>query len=158
MGHEGLMALAIRQIQDEQLVICQADEIMAIWPTVRPLIERAVLRGHGEYLAEDVAASLLQGDSVLWLLLHAGTIRACAVVELLAYDRLRAARIVVLSGHGMKSWAHYIEVIEHWARDCGCERVEAICRPGFGRWLQRYGYERDYVVVTKDITDTDTVH
>jgi hypothetical protein len=44
-------------------------------------------------------------------------------------------------------------VMERYAKDNGCTHLEGYGRKAWGRWLQRYGWEPEYIAYRMELTD-----
>lgn len=61
-------------------------------------------------------------------------------------DNYQTCVVTHCAGHQMNEWAHLFGYIEDWARGIGCQRIEAIARPGWERILDM---KKTHVVLEK---------
>lgn len=105
----------------------QPDEIDLYWDKVRPFIDRAMEYADGKMLSEDVYKSLKARDMQLWLV--PGGIW---VTQIIQYPRSKRVEFVAAAGE-WEDWLEHVEIVYDWARFHGCDAVEIVGRPGWGR-------------------------
>lgn len=59
-----------------------------------------------------------------------------AVLTTVRPDKLKTCVVTHAAGRDMRGWVHLWEYLENWAREIGCERIEAVARPGWERVLK----------------------
>lgn len=128
-----------------------AEHAERAWPRLRSFVERAIARGNGEYLADDILDAVKARKMQLWAV-RDDEIRAVVVTEVLEYPRSRKLGVVGVAGEGMRDYLHLLpEVLEAYAKEQGCTSVRAGGREGWVRALAVYGYERTATIVEKDL-------
>ena len=76
--------------------------------------------------------------------------------EIIEYPRKTVCRIVTLGGQELDLWVEeLLNTLEEWALENGCVAMETVCRKGFIKKLERFGYENAYTVLVKELT---TIH
>jgi hypothetical protein len=127
-------------------------DVDAIWPLVRPFIERALAAGDGGHAAEDVRRLCAARDAQLWLGLGAGGLEMVAVTEIRGLPRTRIARVWLLAGIDARGWIEEcLPAIEDWARAEGCAALELVGRKGWLRRLPAAGWSHTQVVMRKEL-------
>lgn len=108
------------------------------WPAVLPLLQPAIDNGRRAKAAE-VYQWLLRGDYQLWVCGDAQEIKAAAVTAVTEYPGSKWFTIVHCGGKDMPTWLEDgLDALERWALGCGCDGVEIIGRPEWGRVLDGY--------------------
>jgi hypothetical protein len=128
------------------------DQVLEVWPTVGPLIEKALERGRGEMGPDDVLALLLSRDMQLWAAKHGGRIKAVCTTHILTFKTgLKVAQLEHAAGIGMREWADKgRRILEAWAVANGCQEIRGGGREGWGRVL---GWGPAYVIYAKRLKD-----
>jgi hypothetical protein len=54
-------------------------------------------------------------------------------------------------GNNRENWQHYISIIEDFAKQNGCDKMELIARPGWERVLKQFNYTKSHVVLDKNL-------
>lgn len=129
----------------------QRDEIDAVWPEVRPWIERACATNRGKYDAEDIRTGLLAGEDQLWIW-KTTTAFAVGITRLANYPRQRVCTLRIVTGTNAAEWQYEaIETIERWAKANGCHAMELQARPGWARRLRSRGFEMTHLYLEKPL-------
>ncbi len=104
-----------------------------VWPTVAPLIRRAIDKtGYTDF--DYIERDILIGGSLVWLAWDGEKILAAAVTQLTG----DVCTIVACGGHGLREWRGLIEKLEDYARAEDCARMRIIGRKGWARVLKDY--------------------
>ena len=67
------------------------------------------------------------------------------------YPRLTALRLVGLVGERPARWVGLMRAVQDWAREQGCERVEAMAPARWTRLLGRLGFREFHVLTEVDL-------
>lgn len=117
-----------------------------IWPTVAPMVRRALDKtGFSEF--EDIERDILIGNSLLWLAWDGAEILAAAVTQI-TNDVMT---IVACAGTGLMLWRDLIGKLEAYAMDEGCTRSRIIGREGWARVLKERGYWQTCVILERQL-------
>ncbi len=114
---------------------------------VEPHLQSMADGSGGRFLRGDIERAILVRDYQLWPLLDDGECVAAVVTEIAGYPRLRALRLIGCAGRDRDAWLGLHRHIVRWARDQGCERMEALCRPGWARALAPLGYRTRHLLL-----------
>ena len=87
----------------------------------------------------------------LWAVRQDGRTRGVVCTEVYDTASGKTCAIPVVAGEGFDEWWSLIRVIEAWARECGCVRLEGVGRPGWDRKLRHDGWRRVAVNCAKDL-------
>ncbi len=114
--------------------VCVNPEVVdKIWPTVAPLIRRAIDKtGFSEF--EGIENDVLIGGSLVWLAWDGKDILAAAVTQITG----EVCTIVGCGGSGLRQWQKLIGDLEDYARAEKCTRMRIIGRKGWARVLKTY--------------------
>lgn len=105
----------------------QSEEIDALWPQVVFLVDRAMGYIDGKMSSEDVYKALKNKKMQLWLV--PGGIW---VTQIEQYPRSKRLEWVAAAGE-YNDWTEYLPILFEWAESQGCDAVEIVGRPGWGR-------------------------
>lgn len=119
-----------------------AGDLDYVWPTVEPIIQRALDRSRGEYLAEDIHGFIKRREMQLWAAVCDGEIKAVCLTEIVSFPRLKVCRLVIAAGEGMRHWIKPgTEILKAWAKAQGCEEIRGGGREG---WSKALGWQPIY--------------
>jgi len=114
-------------------------------------------KSRDEMSVEDIYKRLSEARMQLWLVFNEDReIISVLTTEIIDYPRKTVCRIVTLGGKDLDIWVQdWLETIEAWALENDCVAMETVCRKGFIKKLERFGYENAYTVLVKELT---TIH
>ena len=104
-----------------------AHDIDAIWDDVAPLIDRAMAYADGKLDSTDIYSSIKNRDMQLWVVPG-----GVWVTRIVVYPQSKRLEGIAAAGEWQDWLTHGQQVID-WARYHGCDAVELIGRPGWGR-------------------------
>lgn len=106
-----------------------------MWPTVGPLLAKAVSFSNGCYELDDVWADIESGKQHLWVDWQEGQIINAAMTTMFdQYPRKKTLKVVFVGGSRMKSWfPEFRQLVEAFARKHGAVMLEGFFRAGWSR-------------------------
>jgi hypothetical protein len=124
----------------------------SMWPMVVEHLAKGLEYSNGEISLDDIYDGLISRDMQLWGAFSTeGECVAAMVTEIINYPRKMACRMIVVGGGHMKYWLDYQTEFMRWAKENGCDRVEAYCRDGMARRLEQFGYKKLYNLCGVDL-------
>jgi hypothetical protein len=116
-------------------------------------IERAIRRG-GDFDLDDVRRKVAARDWQLWVPTIDGRAMGVIITHVSQRPRAKVAEIVLLAGRNAKTWMPRAEeMIAAWARELGCVALEAAGRSGWERRMSPCGWQRQAIVIRKELAD-----
>lgn len=113
------------------------DQVMRVWATVGPMIERGLARDRMRaFSAEDIGAKVLSGAWQLWIIANGTAVIAALVTDILRNERATVLSIRFIAGKDARRWIHLIEDLKAWGRSVGCTDFVMNARKG---WLRLLG-------------------
>lgn len=119
------------------------------WAEAWELLEPAAALS-GLYTRESVLAALVAGDFQLWVA-ETDVMVMAAITEIAQYPALKQCAVVMAGGTQLDRCLPFLDTIEAWARENGCERMVVDGRRGWTRKLK--GYVERKVTVVKGLYD-----
>lgn len=98
----------------------------------------------GSLRSDDLWADVKNKRRQLWVAMKGEPI--AAVLTTVSDDLLQTLVVTHAAGKNMRDWLHLWQVIEDWAKQIGCKRIEAVARPGWERFLDM---KKTHVVLEK---------
>lgn len=121
-----------------ELVCVDPAQIRQVWPHVKQMIERAILRTGLNHTA-DIEDAVLRGDGLLWLVWDGAQVLAAVTTALIQTDSAKVCVITACTGESRNRWLALLSEIETYARHEGCSCVRIYGRKGWERALDGYG-------------------
>lgn len=119
------------------LMCVEPARVDRVWPHVRPMIAKAMIRGGLNTLAE-IEPAILGGVMLVWIAWDVSRIMAAAVTQLNDIDGKKTGTIVACGGNGLEDFAPLIEGLEAHFRAEGCKASRIMGRPGWSRIYPDY--------------------
>lgn len=129
--------------------------VEGLWPRIFRHFVKAAEYTFGRYEPEDILEFVVNGQAHLWVALDdEGEIVGVTVTRFWEYPRKRCLDLVFLGGDEGFSWKEpMLNLLQAWARDSGCEAIEAAARPAFARVFKDDGYRTLWQVFEIPVTD-----
>lgn len=123
------------------------DQLGMVWRDAAPLLEKAL--GEGETI-EKVLAALFSKDAQLWIGATEDEIQVACVTELIRRGGCLYCNIWLTGGVGVNNWLYFLETIEAWAKEHGCDGMLIDRgRKGWQRLLPEYKIKT--IALVKDL-------
>jgi hypothetical protein len=109
--------------------------IPAIFPKIRPLLEKGREYWEDYYTLKDIKLALIKGDFQLWVGVEGPDVKLMAISTIVIYPRSVWLRIPFISGERVRDAVYFLPTIESWAKTRGAVGIE-------GYSTSRLGWER----------------
>ena len=135
------------------ITIAPTTYLNALWSDVEDQLKRAVIRSNGRWTMEVLFQVISSGQQHLWLAFNEDKeIEGVGTTEFIDYPNKRMLAIQFLGGDNFNDWVwDMLEKFNGFAKDSGCDGIEATARQGFWKWLKQDDFEQSYVVYEKRI-------
>jgi len=123
-----------------------------VWPQTAPLLQKAIDTTRPRYDIDSVRAGLETSDLLLWCVFDGTTPIAVMTTRIVEYPNSKALCLDWIGGERMKDWlpmAH--DVMRRYGHDNGCTHLEGYGRKAWGRALQKYGWEPEYIAFRMEL-------
>lgn len=106
-----------------------------------------------EYGYEEVERRLLAGEAQLWIVAENGAkVVLVAVTRVLRYPSVKRLAVDLIVGEDLEGCVPLMEIGAKWARQFGCTEIEATCRPGVRKVMERHGFMKYREVIVRSIS------
>lgn len=136
-----------------ELTLVSMQGVTHVLPNVEDKL-KAVLeeRTLGEYDYEELRRRLIEGEAQLWLVGEKGVkLVLIAVTRILRYPCVKRLSVDLIVGEDLEGCAVLLDYGAQWARQFGCREIEATCRPGVRKVMEKHGFVKTYEVIVKPI-------
>ena len=112
-----------------------------VWMQVAPLLERALDRAPGRFGAGDMFMLLSRGEYQLWAVFENEVIVASFTTRLYQTPQSKVCCIEWVGGARLHEWIdNVVLIVESFARDNGCQKVEGHGRKGWHKAAVKHGW------------------
>ena len=129
-----------------------------VWPRVGPCLERATDTSGGRFSLDSVRMDILNFQQLLWVLFRGDDDLLVSATTQFVFYPLRKNLCVMFMGtsdHGERLWLRHRDLVvgalEDFAREHGCDGIELTGRVGWDRVLSKFGFEKKFIVLEKDL-------
>jgi hypothetical protein len=116
------------------------------WEAVEPFLKKAADYTYGRYTVDDIRDSITDYDHVLWVAFKEGKIIGAVVTNSVSYPKRKALNMAFCGGENLKEWkAPMLSLLQRYAKDTGCDCIEATARRGWAKVFQNDGFKGHWV-------------
>ena len=123
-------------------------------PFIAPWLLMAAERSQGQVTVTELMRGILDGEQTPWLVYDASGLIGCVTTAVVKLPGRWIAEIVSAAVDAPEvDWMPEVDRrITAWARQYGCEAIEATGRVGWGKALKPYGYRQTFMTVGKELS------
>jgi hypothetical protein len=116
------------------------------WAKIEPFMERAAKYTYGRYTSDDIYDSVVEHDYQLWVAFDATGIKGAVVTNIVSYPKRKVLCMAFCGGHDLKKWkTPMLSLLQKFAKDMGCDGIEATARAGWAKIFSTDGYKQHWV-------------
>ena len=124
-----------------------------VWSDAERLLAPAIDVAPGKFSIEDVRQDILNGNVVLWLVVDGTKPIAAITTRIINYPQRHAMAMDWIGGTRMNEWLGMaMKTIKDYAVANGCLHLEGYGRKAWGRVLEKYGWEPEYIAYRMEIS------
>lgn len=137
-----------------ELTLVSASGIPHVFDSLRErFTEVFAERSFREYDIDELYRRLIEGETQLWLVGEKGArLVMVGVTRILRYPSVKRLSVDIIMGEDLEGCAIMMEFGANWARQFGCTEIEASCRPGIRKVMEKHGFIKAYEVIVKPIS------
>ena len=121
-----------------------------VWGHFLPMIEKGLAHGQGDSMAPCHVLEALKSGHMDMLVSHEGEeLKGAAIIEITRFPTKLVLFVVLLIGERLSDWVDEMEQALIDYRDAiGADCIEASCRDGLVRVLNKRGWKRKATILT----------
>ena len=136
-----------------QLLFVTPQLLPQVWPQVRPIFLQHKVLWNEFYTIESFPPLFEKGRLQLWTMNDKDSFLLALVMELLVYPKTKVMNTVFILGEEFQDGLKlFHDVIEMWGWKQGARKSILSGRDGLQRVLKPYGYMKQAVAMSKDIS------
>lgn len=117
-------------------------------------MDKAAYYTRGRYEAQDILDAIVQYNHQLWVAFEDADIKGIAVTSFKQYPRMKCLDVIFCAGTDGRTWKDpMLEMLQHWAHDNGCDRIEATGRLGWAKVFEGEGSKPLWQVFELPVAD-----
>jgi len=123
-----------------------------VWADVSRLMNRSVETSKGKFHIDDLYHGIKNELYALWLILDEDKTVAAITTRIIIYPGKKAMAMDWIGGTRMKDWLPMaVETLSEYAVKNNCTHLEGYGRKAWGRWLEKYGWEPEYIAYRMEL-------
>lgn len=116
------------------------------WNSIEGYIEKAAKYTHKRYTASNIYDMIKDGDYQLWIAFKDKMIKGAVVTNVATYPQRKLLVMQFCGGVDLKDWKDpMLKLLQRFAKDVGCDGIEATARKGWAKIFQNDGYKQHWV-------------
>jgi hypothetical protein len=120
--------------------------INTCWKQVEPFMDKAAKYTYGRFTSDDIYDSVMEHDYQLWVAFDATVIKGAVVTNVMVYPKRKLLCMSFCGGYDLKEWKEpMLSLLQRYAKDMGCDGIEATARAGWAKIFQSDGYKQNWV-------------
>ena len=130
----------------------------SVWDRVSVCLKRATDHSAGRFSVESVYEDIRSGNQLLWALFRGDDELLLVATTQFTFYPLRKNLCIMFMGsadHGERLWFDHrdsiVGALEDFALEHGCHGIELTGRAGWQRVLDKFGFEKKFIVLEKDL-------
>jgi hypothetical protein len=138
-----------------QVTLIPTEHVSEVLPKIFSHLSKAAEYTFGRYEPEDILDSITQYDHHLWIAFVGEEVKGITVTCFKQYPRLLCLDMVFCAGdEGMEWKTPMLKMLQHWAHDNDCDRIESSGRVGWSKIFKDDGYKALWQVYELPVADT----
>jgi hypothetical protein len=123
-----------------------AEYVDTCWAKIEPFVEKAAEYTYGRYSASNLYDMVKDGDHQLWVAYDGGDFKGTVLTNVMNYPQRRVLCMGFCGGIELKDWkAPMLDLLKRYAKDMGCDSIEAFGRPGWANVFKNDGYQTKWI-------------
>jgi len=120
--------------------------INTCWKQVEPFMDKAAKYTYGRFTSDDIYDSVMEHDYQLWVAFDSSVIKGAVVTNVMVYPKRKLLCMSFCGGYDLKEWKEpMLSLLQRYAKDMGCDGIEATARAGWAKIFQSDGYKQNWV-------------
>ena len=123
-----------------------AEYVDTCWAKIEPFVEKAAGYTYGRYSASNLYDMVKDGDYQLWVAYDGNDFKGTVLTNVMNYPQRRVLCMGFCGGIELKDWkTPMLDLLKRYAKDMGCDSIEAFGRPGWANVFKEDGYQTKWI-------------
>jgi hypothetical protein len=131
--------ITVSAVPTEHLATC--------WPHVEEFLEGAAKRTYGRFTAGNIYERIEEDGYQLWVAFDdSNKIKGAVVTNICNYPQRKVLSMTYCGGENLIEWKDpMLDLLRRYAKDVGCDGIEAVARKGWAKVFKDDGYKERWV-------------
>ena len=116
------------------------------WDKIEHFVEKAAKYTFGRYTAGNIHDLIVDGEHQLWVAFDEGIFKGIVTTQVVTYPQRKLLSMHFCGGTQLKEWkVPMLALLKRFAKDMGCDGIEAVGRPGWEKVFEHDSYKALWV-------------
>lgn len=116
------------------------------WDKIEPFAEKAAKYTYGRYTANNIYERVKDDNYQMWIAYDDAVFKGLVVTEIVTYPQRKLLSMHFCGGIELKEWKDpMLKLLQRYGKDMGCDGIESVGRPGWGKVFEKDGYKALWV-------------
>ena len=117
------------------------------WDKIEEFAEKAAKFTYGRYTASNIRDLIADGEHQLWVAFDEDNkIKGAVVTNICNYPQRKVLSMTYCGGENLVEWKDpMLDLLRRYAKDVGCDGIEAVARKGWAKVFKDDGYKERWV-------------
>jgi hypothetical protein len=131
-----------------------AEYIDTCWKKIEHFIKKAAEYTYGRYSAENLYDMVKEGEHQLWVAYDGSDFKSAVLTNVMNYPQCKVLCMGFCGGEELDEWIDpMLSLLKRYAKDMGCDSIEAFGRPGWSKILKKFGYQNKWITFELSIKE-----
>ena len=123
-----------------------AEYVDTCWSKIEPFVQDAAEATEGRYTVNNLYEMAKEDGHHLWVAYDVPDFKGFVITTVNTYPQRKILSMSFCGGQEFASWkTPIIRTLQRFAKDVGCDSIEAYGRPGWSKILKDEGYKSKFV-------------
>ena len=123
-----------------------AEYVDTCWDKIEPFAAKAAEYTYGRYTANNIYELIKDAEHHLWVAYEDDIFKGIVTTQVVTYPQRKLLSMHFCGGESLKEWKDpMLDLLKKYANDMGCDGIESVGRPGWGKVFEQDGYKALWV-------------
>ena len=123
------------------------EHLAQCWPFVEAFLEGAAEKTYGRFTVSNIYERIEEDGYQLWVAFdETAKIKGAVVTNICNYPQRKILSMTYCGGEDLIEWKdQMLDILRRYAKDVGCDAIEAVARKGWAKVFREDGYKERWV-------------
>jgi len=123
-----------------------AEYVDTCWSKIESFVDKAAEYTYGRYSADNLYDMVKDGEHQLWVAYEGKDFKGTVLTNVMNYPKRKVLCMGFCGGEELEVWKDpMLSLLKRFAKDMGCDSIEAFGRPGWAKIFKDDGYQAKWV-------------
>jgi hypothetical protein len=129
-----------------EVSLVPAEYVNTCWDKIKSFMEKAADYTYGRFLESDLYDMAVHGNHQLWVAYEEESFKGAVLTNVINYPQKKVLCMGFCGGEDLNKWKDpMLALLRRYAKDMGCDSIEAFGRPGWASIFKEDGYQAQWI-------------